>query len=158
MSRKNMAASGGLVGLGFTIFSDPQGHIEMVMSSWPLVWAFVPAIGSGLAVGGAIWFMLSVGVWIRSALRKRYNREQMECVALLDDLAQTLTPRIGGLPVVEYMRQKELVDELKRRALLPPFAEAADKGLRSICEQISEMVDRYGVRRARSFVRERLSE
>ena len=158
MQRKSLAASGGLVGLGIALLSDPLGHIEMVVSNWPLVWAFVPAIGSGLAAGGAIWFILSVGAWTRGALRKRYDREQVECAEVLDDLAQTLAPRDRGWPVVEYLRQQELVDESKRRKLLPPHVKAADGGLRDICKQISEMILRYGVKRARRFVRERLSK
>ena len=158
MLRKNLTISGGCVTLGMAIRHDPLGHIEMVLSNWPLVWAFVPATGLALAAGGAIWFILSFGAWTRGALRKRYDREQVECAELLDDVAQTLAPRDQGRPVVEFLRQKDLVETLKRRKLLPSDINVTDGGLRDICLQVSEMILRYGVKRARRFVRERLSK
>lgn len=100
-----------------------------------------------------------VGGWVSyGLLRNRRIREQAECTDLLGELVQMLAPRDEGWPVVDYLRQKDLVETLKRRELLPSHIKVTDGGLRDICLRMSEIVRKYNVKHARRFVKEYLSQ
>lgn len=61
-----------------------------------------------------------------------------------------------GQPIVDFLRQQDLVETLKRRELLPSYVEAMDPSLQGICMRISDIIRRCGVKQARRFVKERL--